>query len=151
MARITARNAAMQMIYEHISGGEGGEETLQMVYDELREEQNAQDGRIRDDEPTQEDRAWINQVYTGVLDKLDELDAAIAEAAKGWQLERMPHVDLTILRLGAWEILFEEGIPGPVAINEAVNLARRYSDPDNSGRFVNGVLGTILRKKEAGE
>ena len=54
----------------------------------------------------------------------------------------------TILRMAAWEILYEEGIPGPVAINEAVNLANRFSEP-TSGRFVNGVLGTILRRKQA--
>ena len=62
----------------------------------------------------------------------------------------MPRVDLTILRLAAWEILYEEDVPGSVAINEAVELASRYSDPD-SGRFINGVLGTILREKEAAE
>ena len=60
----------------------------------------------------------------------------------------MPKVDLTILRLATWEILHEEDVPGSVAINEAVELAGRYFEPV-SGRFINGVLGTILRKKEA--
>ena len=101
MARVTARAAVMQMIYEHLAGGEGGEETLQMVYDQLR-----RDG--------------------------------------------VPGGDLTILRLAAYEILYEDDVPGSVAINEAVELANRYSEP-TSGRFINGVLGTILRNKEAAE
>ena len=86
----------------------------------------------------------------GVLNHLDELDATIQEASPRWNVSRMPKVDLTILRLAAWEILHEEDVPGSVAINEAVNLANRYSEP-TSGRFVNGVLGTILRKKEAAQ
>lgn len=151
MARTTARAAVMQMIYEHISGGEGGEETLQMVYDELRDEQQETGAVVLDTEPDADDRSWIDRVYNGVMDKLDDLDQAIAGAARGWSVERMPHVDLTILRLAVWEILFEDDVPDNVAISEAVNLANRYSDPDKSSRFINGVLGTICRGKEAGK
>lgn len=147
MARVTARAAVMQMIYEHLAGGEGGEETLQMVYDELREE-NA--GMVRDNEPGADDRAYIARVLEGVVDHLDELDEQIQSASRGWTVERMPKVDLTILRLATWEILHENDIPGSVAINEAVELAGRYSEPA-SGRFINGVLGTILRRKEAAQ
>ena len=75
----------------------------------------------------------------------------IAGASRGWSLERMPRVDLTIMRLATWEILYEKDIPGSVTINEAVELANRYSDPDSSSRFINGVLGAILRKSEAAE
>ena len=148
MARVTARAAVMQMIYEHLSGGEGGEETLQMVYDELRAEGVPGVEAIRDNEPGAADRAYITRVLDGVVNHLDELDREIEAASRDWRVERMPKVDLTILRLATWEILHEEDVPGSVAINEAVELASRYSDPA-SGRFINGVLGTILRKKEA--
>ena len=148
MARVTARAAVMQMIYEHLAGGEGGEETLQMVYDELRAEGVPGVEAIRDNEPGAADRAYITRVLDGVVNHLDELDSEIEAASRDWRVERMPKVDLTILRMAAWEILYEEGIPGPVAINEAVNLANRFSEP-TSGRFVNGVLGTILRRKQA--
>ena len=137
MARTTARAAVMQMIFEHMAGGEGGEETLQMVYEALRKEGLPGVDSISENEPSESDRAH-----------LDELDEAIQAASPRWEISRMPHVDLTILRMAAWEILYEEGIPGPVAINEAVNLANRFSEP-TSGRFVNGVLGTILRRKQA--
>lgn len=149
MARKTARAAAMQMIYEHLSGGEGGEETLRMVYDELREETAAAAAPVGADEPGRGDREYIERVLSGVLANLDELDEKIADASRGWSLERMPRVDLTILRMACWEILHEEDVPGSVAINEAVELANQYSDPDKSGRFINGVLGAILRAKEA--
>ena len=140
----------MQMIYEHLAGGEGGEETLQMVYDELRAEGVPGVEAIRDNEPGAADRAYITRVLDGVVNHLDELDGEIEAASRDWRVERMPKVDLTILRLATWEILHEEDVPGSVAINEAVELAGRYSEPV-SGRFINGVLGTILRKKEAAQ
>lgn len=150
MARVTARAVVMQMIYEHLAGGEGGEETLQMVYDELRAEGVPGVEAIRDNEPGAADRAYITRVLDGVVNHLDELDGEIEAASRDWRVERMPKVDLTILRLATWEILHEEDVPGSVAINEAVELASRYSEPA-SGRFINGVLGTILRKKEAAQ
>ena len=145
MARATARIAAMQMIFEQLAGGQGGEETLQMVYEELRSEDGLE---VREGDPSLADRAWISGVLEGVLEHLDTIDEEINAASRNWTVERMPKVDLTVLRLAAWEILYEEGVPGAVIINEAVELAGRYSSPE-SGRFINGVLGTILRKKEA--
>lgn len=145
MSRPTARAAAMQLIFEQLAGGQGGEETLQLVYEQLREDDQLHVGK---DDPNVEDRAWIQEVLEGVLDHLDELDEKINAASRNWTTARMPRVDLTILRLAAWEILFGTGVPGPVIINEAVELAGRYSEPA-SGRFINGVLGTILRSKEA--
>lgn len=119
-----------------------------MVYEALRKEGLPGVDSISENEPSESDRAYITEVLDGVLAHLDELDEAIQAASPRWEISRMPHVDLTILRMAAWEILYEEGIPGPVAINEAVNLANRFSEP-TSGRFVNGVLGTILRRKQA--
>lgn len=150
MARITARAAVMQMIYEHLAGGEGGEETLQMVYDELRKDGVPGVDEIRPTEPGEADRAYISRILDGVLSHVTELDEKISAASVNWSLERIAKVDLTILRLATYEILYEDDVPGSVAINEAVELANRYSEP-SSGRFINGVLGTILRNKEAAE
>ncbi len=150
MARTTARAAVMQMIFENLAGGEGGDETLALVYEALRKD-GLPGVEIQDHEPGKSDRAYIARVLDGVLNHLDELDAAIQAASPRWSVSRMPKVDLTILRLAAWEILHEDDVPGSVAINEAVNLANCYSEP-TSGRFINGVLGTILRsKKEAAQ
>ena len=147
MARSTARAAVMQMIFENLAGGEGGEDTLQMVYEALREEGVPGVAEISEKEPGKSDRAYITRVLEGVLNNLDDLDAEIQAASPRWQISRMAKVDLTILRLATWEILHEKDVPGSVAINEAVKLANRYSEPA-SGRFVNGVLGAVLRKKE---
>ena len=144
MARTTARAAVMQMIFEHMAGGEGGEETLQMVYEALRKEGLPGVDSISENEPSESDRAYITEVLDGVLAHLDELDEAIQAASPRWEISRMPHVDLTILRMAAWEILYEEGIPGPVAINEAVELTKKYG-ADEDYQFVNGLLGAVAR------
>ena len=133
MARPIAREAAMQLIFEQLFGGEG--ETQALV-------------DLIDYEPSENDRAYIDMVVAGVKEHAADLDAEISAASRDWSIQRMPKVDLTILRLATWEILHEEDVPGSVAINEAVELAGQYSEPV-SGRFINGVLGTILRKKEA--
>lgn len=92
------------------------------------------------------DRAasWLyaREIVDGVTDHRDRIDELIVSYAQGWTLDRMPHVDRALLRLAAWEILFNEEVPAAVAIDEAVELAKEYST-DDSGRFVNGVLGKI--------
>ena len=147
MSRITARAAAMQMIYEKLSGGQGGEETLQMVYDELRQDGVPGVENVSRKEPEEEDRAYISRVLEGVINKRYLIDEKIENAARDWALDRMPLVDLTVMRLAVWEMMFEPDIPGSVSIAEALELTERYSDPDDK-KFVNGVLGKILREIE---
>ena len=145
MSRTTARSAAMQMIFESVSGGQGGEDTLKMVYDVLRENGAADGVSIGAKEPDQEDREYIKEAFEGVLSHLEELDDIINRTAKGWSTERMSLVDLTILRLASWEILYNPDIPDNVSVAEALELTERYSDPDDKS-FVNGILGTIVRE-----
>ncbi len=99
MSRITARAAAMQLIYEKLAGGQGGEESLQMVYDELRRDGVPGVESVGKKEPDQEDREYIARVLEGVLEKRALLDEKIGSAAQGWTLDRMPRIDLTIMRL----------------------------------------------------
>ena len=148
MSRTTARTAAMQMIFERTSGGQGGEETLQMVYQELREGATAEAGRIGAEEPEGEDRAYISQAFDGVMQHREELDGMIERTAKGWKLDQMSLVILSILRLAVWEIFYEPQVPDRVAIAEALALTERYSGEEDKP-FVNGILGTIEREKEA--
>jgi transcription antitermination protein NusB len=79
----------------------------------------------------------------GVTDHRERLDAAISARATGWSLERMPVLDLNVLRLGAFELAERPDVPVAVVIDEAVELAKRFST-DNSGRFVNGVLSALV-------
>ena len=149
MSRTTARAAAMQMIFEKISGGQGGEDTLKMVYDELREDGFPGVEHIGRKEPDGEDREYITAALEGVLDHIDEIDELIGKnTAEGWSIERISLVNLTIMRLAVWEILYAKDVPGNVSIAEAMELTERFSDPDDKG-FINGILGTILREHEA--
>ncbi len=150
MSRKTARAAAMQLIFERTAGGEGGEETLQMVYDELREAPMPGVEKVRKSEPDEEDRQYIAKAFDGVAAHRSEIDKRIGEAAVGWTLDRMSLVDLTILRLAVWEIEYAEDIPDNVAVAEALELIQQYSDPGDKA-FVNGILGTIVRNCEAGK
>lgn len=74
-----------------------------------------------------------------IIDKLEELDEMINQKAKGWKTERMNKVDLTILRVAVYEIMFDDEVPTGVAINEAVELAKKFGTEESAG-FVNGVL-----------
>ena len=74
------------------------------------------------------------------------MDELIKKYLKGWKLERIPKVNISILRLALYEIIYEDGVPGKVAVNEAVELAKKYSGEDDY-MFINGVLGSYLREE----
>ncbi len=81
----------------------------------------------------------ISRKYTAVLEKKEELDQMLDEKATGWTVSRMGKVDLTILRLALFEMLYDDAIPVSVAINEAVELAKKFGQAE-SPAFVNGIL-----------
>ncbi len=110
--------------------------------DEMPEQERYffEDDELRADE---KDAAYISQKGNSILERLDEIDALINKQAKGWTTGRMGKVDLTILRLAVYEILFDEDVPTGVAINEAVELAKRFGQEESSG-FVNGVLAKFV-------
>ncbi|MPZ87275.1 MAG: transcription antitermination factor NusB [Nitriliruptorales bacterium] len=84
-------------------------------------------------------------IVRGVYRHRDELDALIQANARDWKLSRMPIVDRNLLRMGLYEILHDPEVPNPVAINEAVDLAKELST-DDSGRFVNGLLARVAER-----
>lgn len=88
---------------------------------------------------SEKDMEYIKGKFTKIAEKLTEIDAMINETAKGWSTDRMGKVDLTIIRLAVYEIKFDEAVPTGVAINEAVELAKKFGQ-DGSAGFVNGVL-----------
>ena len=91
-------------------------------------------------EPISEDeKIYMTNKYNDIYAHIEELDAAINEASKGWKTTRMGKVDLTLIRLAVYEIRFEEEIPVKVSINEAIELAKKYGT-DDSPAFVNGIL-----------
>ena len=92
---------------------------------------------------TEEDADYIVGKYTAIHDKLNEVDAMINEKAKGWSTDRMGTVELTIIRLAVYEMRYDETVPEGVAINEAVELAKKYGQDEYAG-FVNGVLAKFV-------
>lgn len=86
------------------------------------------------------------EIVEGVLERLDRIDEALETYSHGWTLERMPAVDRALLRIGVWEVLFNDDVPDAVAVDEAVELAAGLST-DDSPAFVNGLLGRIKEMK----
>ena len=88
---------------------------------------------------SEEDRLYISDKYEKIMDKLSQIDELLNEKAQKWSTDRMGKVELTILRLAVYEIRYDEDIPTSVAINEAVELAKKFGQKE-SGSFVNGIL-----------
>lgn len=97
--------------------------------------------------PTEKELDYMENKFQGVLSHIDELDEIISSVATGWKLNRMGKVELTILRLAVYEMKMDEDVPVKVAINEAIELAKKYGE-DNSAGFVNGVLAKVARALE---
>ncbi len=120
--RSDARERALYLLYEAQAKGIAPGATIEVQV-------------VEPDELTQE-------LVRGVGDHLDALDELIATRSKGWTLARMPVLDLSVMRLAVFELAHRPHVPTAVVLNEAVELAKRYST-DDSGRFVNGVLAAI--------
>ncbi len=132
MDRTSARVAAVKLVYEYLMGGEGGESTLT---------------QLLNIEPHENETDFMYALSDGVKQNKPALDEALSGLlGEGWSLERLPKVDYAILLSGAWEILYGT-VPAGVAINEAVEIAKQYSD-EKSGAYINGVLGSLARKTQ---
>lgn len=130
MDRKIARACAMKLIYEWEMGGDGGEETRTGLL-ELT--------------PGETEADYMERMFSGVTASLEQVDARIAAHLRGWTIERLPRVDLAILRLATYELMLGEVPPG-VVVNEAVELAGQFST-EKAGSFINGVLGSIIRDR----
>ena len=90
---------------------------------------------------------YIRKEYMGIMAHLPTIDALLARHAKGWRTDRLSRVSRAVLRLGAYEVVYAERIPAPIAINEAVELAKKFDDP-KARAFINGVLNAIKNELE---
>ena len=106
---------------------------------------SSQDGLYLDtiDNITDEERGYMEKRVSAIVELLPEIDKKLESVSEGWKLERMGKVELTILRLAVYELLYDDEIPANVAINEAVELAKVYGG-DTSPAFVNGILAKLL-------
>jgi N utilization substance protein B len=132
--RSRAREVALQMLYQHDLNGQVDRPALERF---VRE-------RLRDAEL----EAFTLSLYDGVLAHAEDIDRRLGEAAQNWRLARMAAVDRNVLRLGAYELLYAPGTPAGVALNEAIELVRRYGSAD-SPAFINGVLDRVQKLRIA--
>ena len=132
-----ARSSAMRLLYSWSMGDEEQLTTLKMLYED--------GGKTLDEEQ----QSYIDRVVDGVRSELETIDGTIDRLASGWSAERLPKVDLAILRLGMYEIGWCEDIPAGATVNECVELAKEYSVPQ-SGSYINGILSSYIKELEAG-
>lgn len=130
MARKFAREALMKLLYEKDVAGEHHKESLLALIDEYKLNVN--------------DEKYIKEILFSMDEEQSKIDGYIEKYAKGWTVDRMSKVDLAILRLAIYEILYKEDIPYGVSINEAVELAKKYGN-EKSSSFINGILGNFVR------
>ncbi len=134
MSRKAAREIAMKMAYGKMFGGDD-------TYADVSEISGVEL------EPAKEDIDFANGIVDGIAEHEEEIDRMIGEASLGWAIDRMPRVDLSVLRVAVYELVFDKKAPQKVIINEAVRIATKYGGAD-SPRFINGVLGKIASSEE---
>ncbi|HBG77007.1 MAG TPA: transcription antitermination factor NusB [Clostridiales bacterium] len=134
MARRPAREAAMRLLYQEIFTQDFG---------------NCDLGTFRDITSDlvldKRDIPYMEDILRGCTDHQEEIDRIIRTHSKAWKFERIAKVDLSILRLALYEINYRDDIPDSVSVNEAVELGKKYGG-DQSGSFINGILGAYLRQ-----
>ena len=136
-SRHLSRSIAMQSLYEWDFSGKKGD--LEKLVEK----------NIKEFGPGLEDASLVWQIVTGVVEHLFDLDKIIEKAAPEWPLDQITVVDRNILRIGLYELLYanKEEVPPKVAINEAIELAKSFGG-ESSGKFINGVLGTVYKEIE---
>ncbi len=150
MTRTAARELAVQLCFRLSVDGELDAETLERFFDgEHYASLAAEDDCFRQ-KPDEQQLAYIREVTQGVAAKLAELDAYIEKYAVGWKLPRISKTALAVLRVAMYEILYVGDVPAGAAINEAVELAKGYDEPETVA-FINGVLGAFVRGEAAAE
>ena len=136
-SRHLSRSIAMQSLYEWDFSGKKAD--LKKIVER----------NIKEFGPGLENESLVWQIVTGVVEHLTELDEIIEKAAPEWPIEQITIIDRNVLRIGLYELLFgnREEVPPKVAINEAIELAKTFGG-ESSGKFINGVLGTVYKEIE---
>jgi N utilization substance protein B len=139
MKRRLAREIAIQSLYQMEMNEVEAEEAVVMLLTEASEENESQ-VELSDVNKTKE---FVLELVNGVSNNKLAIDELLVDYLENWNLDRLSKVDRQILRLAVYEMVFRDDVPGKVAVNEAVDLAKHFGMPE-SGKFVNGVLGKLI-------
>jgi transcription antitermination protein NusB len=130
--RRNARELVLKVLFQIDVGRLPPDEALELAFEQVR--------------PPDEERAYVDETVRGIMQEVGEFDRVIGDLAEGWRLDRLARVDKNVLRIALYELTRRPEVAPNVVVNDAVEMAKKYSTED-SGRFVNGILGSFLRRR----
>ncbi len=144
MTRANARELAVHLIYGRNFTGEEPEEVVAVRLAKEYYAKLSEENEVYAERPSKAQMVYLDKVVAGVANREDDLNAQISKYAIGWDITRISRLTRAIMQLAIFEILYVEDVPTGVAVSEAVRLAKKY-DGDDTGSFVNGILGSFAR------
>ena len=148
MTRGNARELAVHLIYGRNFTGEEPDAVVETRLEREYYSKLAAENDVYAERPSRAQRAYIDAVTSGVANREEDLNEIIQKFSIGWDIKRISRLTRSVLQLAIYEILYVEDVPTGVAISEAVRLAKKY-DGDDTGAFVNGILGSYARSLSA--
>ena len=148
MTRANARELAVHLIYGREFTQEEPDQVVSTRLDKEYYAQLSQENEVYTERPSRAQVAYIDKVVSGVANRQEELNAQIQRFSIGWDVSRISRLARAVMQLAIFEILYVEDVPTGVAVSEAVRLAKKY-DGDDTGSFVNGILGSFARSLSA--
>ena len=150
MTRGNARELALHLIYGRTFTGEEPESVISTRLEKEYYANLGEENEVYAERPSRAQMRYIDTVVTGVANREEELDEQIRKFSIGWDISRISKLARCILRLAIFEILYVEDVPAGVAVSAAVRIAKKYND-DDTGSFVNGILGSFVRSLKTPE
>ena len=144
MTRANARELAVHLIYGRTFTGEEPEQVVEVRLAKEYYSELAQEHEVYAERPSRAQLGYIDAVVSGVANRQEELDAEISKYAVGWDISRISRLTRCVMQLAIFETMYMDDVPAGVAVSEAVRLAKKY-DGDDTGSFVNGILGSFVR------
>ncbi len=144
MTRSNARELAVHLIYSQSFTGEEPEQVVSTRMDKEYYGKLSAENEVYEERPSRSQLAYIDGVVSGVANRVEDLNEQIQKFSIGWDITRISRLAKAIMQLAIYEILYVEDVPTGVAVSEAVRLAKKY-DGDDTGAFVNGILGSFAR------
>ena len=147
MNRPTARQIAVQLVFSMEANRVSAEEAVQMFFSEEHYASLRDEDDIYEEIPDEAQLAYISELLRLVEEHLSEIDALISRYSDTWKLERLTKSTLAILRCAGCEICYLDDIPNSAAVNEAVELGKKFDSP-KAAAYINGILGSLLREEQ---
>lgn len=133
MSRIIARESAMKLMYQMEINNDFSQDAISLF--------------VNDNELKSDEKSYLYEVVNGIKEHINIIDETIEKYSRGWNVNRIAKVDLSILRIAIYEIMFKKDTPYQVSINEAVDVSKKFSTEDSS-KFINGLLGAFIKAED---